>query len=97
MANITYIRCRWHHDFADAPIDIWSEIGSDGFELRKLEYFRNGTVGYANHSKTTEASTGTFLGDQKIPSIDEIARDPQFEPEEVSRVDFEAKWSIRHP
>jgi len=93
MSEFSYIRCRWKHDFQAEPIDIWSEITNEGYEERKLEYFRDGTIGYASSEKTTKATTGTILADQKLPSIDESANDPEFELEQVTKADFEARWT----
>jgi hypothetical protein len=53
MDNFTYFRCQWDHDLEGAPTDIWSEIGADRFETRKLEYFSDGTVGYASEKEST--------------------------------------------
>jgi hypothetical protein len=95
MTKFTYVRVRWHHSFGDEPIELWSEIGNDGYETRKLEYFRDGTIGYASHAESTASSTRTLLGDQKFPCIEEIGRDQEFEAELVNKSDFEIRWASR--
>ncbi len=95
MSKPLYIRCRWLHELKEEPIDIWSEFGPDGYERRKLEYFIDGTIGYANIAESTEERTGTSLADQKVPDIDEINRDPQFKVVEVTKADFEKRWEQR--
>ncbi|MDO9387906.1 MAG: hypothetical protein Q7T65_14505 [Thiobacillus sp.] len=93
MTERTYIRVFWIHESPTDPIDLWSELDESRFETRKLEYFRDGRVGYA--SKTEEAE-GTRLGiGPPIPPLDIIASDPQFSPEEVSVQAFEDRWRSR--
>ncbi|ULR47139.1 hypothetical protein [Rhizobium sp. K102] len=77
MSEHTYIRVQWLHDFPEEPVDLWSELDRERFETRKLEIFRNGTVGYASAS---EAVGGTMLGIVPVPSLAEIAADSEFEP-----------------
>jgi len=93
MGENTYIRVRWLHDFEDEPIDLWSELDRERFETRKLEVFRDGGIGFASAS---EATHRTWLGEIAVPPVDEIAQDPQFVAEEVSKEEFERRWSARH-
>ena len=95
MAELTYMQCKWLHDADDLPIEIWSEIGTDRYEVRKLEYFRDGTVGFACAEQTTEHKSGTRLGDQAVPPFHEIAREPEFKPRSVTSEDFEKRWQRR--
>ena len=92
MSEHTYIRVRWLHDLPEEPVDLWSELDRDRFETRKLAIFRNGAVGYAS---ATESFGGTWLGEVPVPLLTEIAADSEFEPEEVSRSAFEARWNAR--
>ena len=87
-----YIRCRWKHDSEDLPVEIWSEFDEERFESRKLEYFRDGTVGYADR---LECSPRTQLADQPLPQLDEIFPDDEFEELEVSDSTFEERWIDR--
>jgi hypothetical protein len=93
MSKMTYIRIRWLHAFPDSPVDYWSELDCERFETRKLEYYRDGTVGYAS---AVEAVGDTVLGVLTVPLLHEIASNPEFEPEEITKADFEQKWEIRH-
>lgn len=79
----------WHHDHTDDPIVLWSEVGVDGFESRKVDEFRDGSLKWAN-SEHDDALT--ILSDQPVPPWDQIAADPEFEPLEISRADFEEVW-----
>jgi hypothetical protein len=84
-----YQRVVWHHDLDDEPVVLWSEIGDDGYERRKVDVYRDGRLDYADES----ASTGTtVLGDQKMPSPAEINADDGFTATAVTRWEFDAVW-----
>ncbi len=93
-----YIRVRWHHDSCDEPIELLSELDDDSWEVRKVEVFADGHVEFAGRG---ERSGLTGLGEVPIPSIEEIASDHQFSPEEITKTEFESVWeaarSVGHP
>ena len=93
MADCSYMRVRWLHEHPDEPVDLWSELNAERFETRKVEIFRDGRIGYAS---ADGEGGGTRLGEVMIPSLDDIASDAQFQPEEVSKAAFEELWSKRH-
>jgi hypothetical protein len=84
-----YIRVSWRHDAADEPIELWSELDGARYETRKLEIYRDGRVGYADAAQEIE---GTVLSDLPLPALAEIGSDHQFEPQEISRAEFENLW-----
>ena len=87
-----YIRVKWKHGNPDEPIFLFSELDPNGVELRKLECFRNGFCDFA----TTDAATGNAkLSTQPLPALDKIARDPEFEPVEITKEEFESVWKKR--
>jgi hypothetical protein len=78
----------WHHDLPDEPVELYSEISS-GYEIRKVETFRNGRHDYADRS----CSTGTtMLGEIPVPHADEISQDPEFSATEITATEFEHIW-----
>lgn len=84
-----YIKVLWHHDCPDDPIELYSEVGDDGWEVRKIELYRDGRYGLAG----SEGSTGsTGLSDEPIPDIAEIAALEEFTPDEISADEFETVW-----
>jgi hypothetical protein len=87
-----YLRVLWKHSFASEPVELLSELDEARFELRKIEIFRDGQKGYAS---STESERGTGLSLEPIPSLADIASDPQFLPEEISREEFELAWENR--
>jgi uncharacterized protein DUF6881 len=89
MSGASYIRVRWLHDHPDDPVDLWSELDAERFEVRKVEIWRDGRVGFASRGRE---SGGTMLGTVATPPLSEIAADPEFEPEEISEVEFERFW-----
>jgi hypothetical protein len=84
-----YQRVIWRHDFEGAPTVLWSEIGDDGFETRKVDEYRDGRLDYADEDTRTGM---TLLGDQPIPSLDEINADEEFTAASISPSDFERVW-----
>ena len=71
---------------------LYSEVDPDGRELRKVDVFRDGHVQYASDEG---ASGDTDLSEILIPSLRELAEDPQFEPVEITDDEFAAVWAQR--
>ena len=84
-----YLAVQWHHNLADEPIRIYSEIDDGRWEQRKVEVYANGTHDWAEAEESTGA---TRLSTEVLPTLEEIADDPQFAPREISRDEFEAVW-----
>jgi len=45
---MTYIRVRWIHTFPDEPVLLFSEIDGQRWEARKVDFFSDGRLGYAD-------------------------------------------------
>lgn len=84
-----YIDVLWKHKEDEDPVRLVSELGIDGFELRKLEFSPDGTVDSADGNRETRR---TRLGIVATPSVDEINQDPQFEAVAITEEAFEAMW-----
>ncbi|MBO7885737.1 MULTISPECIES: DUF6881 domain-containing protein [Burkholderia] len=84
------IDLEWKHTHNEEPIRLASVLDGDRYEVRKLEFFRDGSVGFAD---TTRSSLGTRLGTFPVPSLIEINTDPEFEAQEIALEVFEALWS----
>ena len=87
-----YILVKWMHQFVDEPVFLYSELDGSRFETRKVEIFPDGRKGYA--SKSEEFGT-TRLGIDPVPPLREIAKDPQFEPRQITQEEFEKIWLER--
>lgn len=87
-----YILVKWIHSFPDDPVLLYSELDAFRFETRKIEVFRDGKIGYASEY---EEFGSTKLGTDPVPEISEIAKNPEFEPIEISKDEFEKIWSVR--
>lgn len=84
-----YIKVVWNHSLPAEPVLLYSELDDNGWELRKVEQFRDGKLGYAD----SDVKIGsTRLSIEALPSLSEIARQSQFIPLEISREEFEAIW-----
>lgn len=85
-----YLKVRWLHQDPQYPVLLFSEIGKDRYELRKVEVYSDGRMEFA----TEEWNSGeTALGEVPVPSEDEIAADPQFVVEPTSPSEFEGMWA----
>jgi hypothetical protein len=71
-------------------MELWSELDADRNEVRKIEIWADGRVGYAYGGVEVG---GSRLGESPVPQLDIIAGDPQFEPEAISQSDFEKLWT----
>lgn len=87
-----YIRVIWRNANSEYPLVLYSELNESGWEIRKVEVYSDGRCGYASE---TETHGGTFLGIEPVPPLEEIAKDPQFEPSEIKPAEFEEVWARR--
>jgi hypothetical protein len=86
-----YIDVKWKNKDINYPIRLVSEIGLDGFEIRKLEFFENGSVQFAS---SNSYSSNTRLGEKTIPDILDINNEKEFDAIEITKVEFENLWKI---
>lgn len=84
-----YIDVEWLHADAETPVRIVSEIGADGYESRKIEFYADGRIA---HATETTASGDTELGDQLVPSIEHINAQGEFRGAEIDAAFFEELW-----
>ena len=87
-----YLQVRWSHALPNEPVEIYGELDDTGWEIRKVEIFADGAIGFASCS---EESHSTILGEKPWPPLEEIADDPQFKPEQISKEEFERIWENR--
>lgn len=86
---MNYLKVQWKHASPNDPILLYSELDDARWEVRKVEVFPDGRMGYAG---SNSAFGGTRLGKVPVPSLAEIAADPEFAPAVISRAEFEAIW-----
>jgi hypothetical protein len=84
-----YIDVKWRHSNPEDPIRLVSELGPGRFETRKLEFFPDGRVGFA---EKTGSSHGTHLGEKPVPPLPEINLQAEFSGTEITASDFEMLW-----
>lgn len=94
LGRMEYIDVAWIHGSASDPIRLVSELDSDRYEIRKLEFFSDGKVG---HASRTRNSMGTELGVVPVPPLPEINQSPEFKGIAISAHVFEALWSANVP
>lgn len=84
-----YIYVEWVHNFEDEPTILISELDEKRNEIRKIELYKNGSVGYAYNGISV---MGTGLSSEPIPELKNIASDTQFIPKKISKEEFEGFW-----
>ena len=89
--EMRYIDVAWLQNAADEPIRLVSELDKNAYEIRKIEFFRTGVVGFAGSGLT---ANGTRLGELPVPSLIEINKDVQFEAIEIEPEAFEKLWHL---
>ena len=88
-----YIQLKWNHTNPDEPVWIFSELDSNGKEVRKIECFRNGFCDVAN--EVTSSGTAALMT-TPLPDLSLLARrDPEFTPVEITKEKFEEVWVKR--
>ncbi len=84
-----YIDVTWNHTNMSYPIRLVSELGSDRYEIRKLEFYQNGQVGFATEELS---SLGAELSEKPIPLLEVINSDLEFKGKYITAEEFEGLW-----
>ena len=84
-----YLKVEWLHEKPNDPVELYSEIDEERWELRKIEVYSDGHAGCADRA---QEHGGTRLGVEPLPSIAEIASDSQFRPAVIDQREFEDIW-----
>lgn len=84
-----YQQVAWRHQLHDEPVVLYSEISDDGIETRKVEEYRDGRLDYAGEGRSTGT---TFLSEKRMPTLEEIAQQSEFDPRVITAAEFEAIW-----
>ncbi|MFF3762655.1 DUF6881 domain-containing protein [Streptomyces sp. NPDC001922] len=84
-----YWRVRWTHDFDVEPVTLYNEIGDDGYEVRKVQEYRDGRLLKADASHEC-ADIG--LGEIPVGPIEDVRAQPEFSADVIDRAAFEEAW-----
>ncbi|MEU2724641.1 DUF6881 domain-containing protein [Streptomyces smyrnaeus] len=90
MRRMKCWRVHWHHDFDDEPVVMYSQIGDDDYEARKVEIFRDGRMGWADEAGSYG---GTGLGEIPVGPIADVREQADFTAWVISAEEFDAAWS----
>lgn len=88
LEEVCWIRGEWDSR-PEEPFILHSALNGERFEVRKLEQFRDGRVGFAGEFARTAS---TWLGTEAVPSIDEINGSSELEAASISRAEFDEAW-----
>lgn len=84
-----YIDVNWLDELDQEPFRLVSEINNEQFEVRKIEFFRTGEIGYASQKAHTK---NTRLGIVEVPDLKEINSQNEFQGKNISKQEFEQLW-----
>ncbi|MEW2523550.1 hypothetical protein [Streptomyces sp. NPDC047071] len=85
-----YVKVAWDHEFIDDPVLYLSELGDDGYESRKVQFYRDGRSEWSDESSET-ATVG--LSEIPFPPLEEIASQPEFTAKVITPEEFESAWN----
>ncbi len=88
-----YSRLQWNHLSPNEPIEVLSEYDDNGWERRKVEAFRDGSVRFASG---TDSIGGSKLSLIPRPPDEEVVAEPEFRVFEISTEEFERAWDQAH-
>jgi hypothetical protein len=89
--QMRYVKVYWDHSLANEPMLLFSECSDEGWEIRKIETFRNGRTQSADGTSPDVSSTR--LGLAPVPSVAVIAQQFEFRPFEIDKIEFEEAWN----
>ena len=84
-----YISVIWKHQNDREPVRLVSELDAARFERRKLEFFADGSVGFADD---VHEDPRTMLGTVAVPPLSQINDDPQFDGVSITQNEFNQLW-----
>lgn len=92
-----YVHVHWKHGRPGEPSHLWYEIADDNFQNRTIEFYADGSAGYAIRGDAIDGSDdievgGTRNSTEAFPDLDEINSDRQFEASETTAAQFERRW-----
>ncbi|EHR61156.1 hypothetical protein SaccyDRAFT_2276 [Saccharomonospora cyanea NA-134] len=85
-----YVKVAWEHESPDEPVLFLSELDADGYETRKVQFYRDGRAEWADETRENEA-----VGLAEIPlprSLNEILGQPEFDAQVIDPAEFECAW-----
>jgi len=86
-----YLHIQWVHDLPDAPTDVYAELDDDRMEIRKIEKFVDGTIGYALLGLATEL---TSLRPSPVPYVSQLNQDPKAMARDMEWHEFDDLWDL---
>lgn len=87
-----YVLVKWKQNNPRYPILLYSELNDARLEVRKIDVYADGHMGFADPHESTD---DTGLAVVPFPELSEITKDTEFLPAEISKEEFEAVWARR--
>ncbi|WP_405921830.1 DUF6881 domain-containing protein [Streptomyces sp. NBC_00122] len=83
-------KVEWFHESEEDPSLIYSEIGDDGYEVRKVHLYGDGRL-----LKSDEWHESTEIGLSEVPvgTIEDVTSQPDFSAIRVPLAEFQEIWA----
>ncbi|HEX4302917.1 MAG TPA: hypothetical protein VHZ78_08990 [Rhizomicrobium sp.] len=88
----SYLYVQWKKPQLGEASHLYSELDRERYELRKVEIFNDGRRGFAD---ANEEFGGTRLGETAVPTLEELAGDPDFDAKAITADEFQRQWLKR--
>lgn len=88
-----YVRIDWLHEHESDPYLIYSEIGLDGYERRKIQFYKSGSIGFAIDEIEYN---GAGLSEKPFPPLQELNAKDEWDEivsVETNKSEFENIWN----
>lgn len=86
-----YWKVRWIHEFNTEPYLIYGELTSELEEIRKVQVYKTGKLGYASMNGIEYLAISSECN---WSPKEEIELDSQFVVEVISKNEFEKIWEV---
>jgi hypothetical protein len=95
MKPLKYIKIFWNQEEDEYPIEIYAKLDNDNYEVKRVEFFKNGKVAYADEN----IENGTYLSPAQYTDLNEFnvpnGMDDVFATE-ISEDEFNEAWLKRN-
>lgn len=87
--EMDYWEVHWLHDFEAEPVAFFSAIGEDGYEVRKVQEYRDGR---RLRTDAQHESGDVWLSEIPVGSINDVQSQPEFTARTITQDEFEEVW-----
>jgi hypothetical protein len=91
LTPMNYLFVKVNNEEDSIPVEMYHELDDLRFEKRRVEIFRDGSVGWADENTNNGK---TLLTWESVGSLEEIGINENFLPEVISSEKFDQIWNM---